>query len=89
MRQMVTVGERLATLEEQMRGVREDVQLVVRQLGDRSEPDSVRGRLHKMEATLAVIAWRRGVWPRLERFVLLGCSVAVATAAVWRLTHGG
>lgn len=72
-----------------MSGVREDVHELVRQIGERGDPESVRGRLHKMEATLAVIAWRRGVWPRLERFVLLGCSVAVATAAVYRLTHGG
>lgn len=85
---MVTVGERLARLEERVVHVSEGLESLTAAIGDQRDPGSVRGRLHKMEATLAVIAWKRGVWRTWERGVLLLCSVAVAVSAVYRLLGG-
>lgn len=88
---MPTPGERLATLEEQIKGVREDVALVVAMIGDRKDVDSVRGRLHKLEGLVASAVMRRAVtttWLKgWERFALVACALATV-AASWYAALG-
>ena len=78
MRRMATVGERLATLEEQMRGVREDVASIHTEIGDNRSPGSIRYRLHQLEG-LALM--REGLGRLLGRGWKITAGVALLAAA--------
>lgn len=88
---MATAGERLATLEEQMRGVREDVRSLMDMVGDRRNPESVRGRLHNIESSLLGLAMRRnyglGLLKGWERFALVLAGLATAAASWYAVIH--
>jgi hypothetical protein len=88
---MPTQVERLATIEEQIRGMREDVTQCVQMIGDRRDPESVRGRLHKLEGLVGSVVMRRAVgstWLKgWERFALVLCAAATV-AASWYAALG-
>lgn len=76
---MPTPGERIATLEEQMRGVREDVASILRELGDSRTPGTVRYRLHQLEGLQLI---HQGVTRLLGRGWKIAAGLALlATAA--------
>lgn len=79
---MPTPAERLATLEEQMRGVREDVSQIVAMIGDQRTPGTVRGRLHKIENDIAALLLiRRGASQLLGRGWKIVAGVALLLTA--------
>ena len=82
---MPSVVERLATLEQIARENREDVQRLVSMIGDRRDPESVRGRLHKIEGIIGSIVMRRAVgtsWLKgWERSLLVLCALATVAAS--------
>ena len=86
-----TVQERLAVVEEQLRGMRDDVSQVAAMIGDRRDPESVRGRLHKLEGLVASVVVRRAVgatWLRgWERFAVVVAALATV-AASWYAALG-
>jgi hypothetical protein len=91
---MPTVGERLATLETLVRSSNEkldDICDLVNGGGDTEYDRSVRGRLHKIETTLAGMVLRRnfgvGLLKGWERFVLVACAAATV-AASWYAALG-
>jgi hypothetical protein len=80
-----TVAERLATIEEQVRGLREDVATLAADIGDRRNPESIRGRLHTLEGAIASIVLRRsaglGMLRSWQAIILVACAIATAVAA--------
>jgi len=88
---MPTPGERIATIEEQIRGIREDVTQLVAMVGDSRQPDSVRGRLHKLEGLVGSMVMRRSIgttWLKgWERFALLAAALGTV-AASWYAALG-
>lgn len=82
---MPSAAERLAVVEEQVRGIREDVLQLVSMIGDRRDPESVRGRLHKIEGIIGSIVMRRAVgtsWLKgWERSLLVLCALATVAAS--------
>lgn len=91
---MPTVAERLATLETLARTSNEkldDICDLVNGGGDTTYDRSVRGRLHKIESTLAGMVLRRnygvGLLKGWERGILLACAVATACAAWYGVTN--
>jgi hypothetical protein len=86
---MPTVGERLATLEVLARESRasiEDVRELISGGGGVPWDRSVRGRLHRIESTLAGMVLRRnfgvGLLKGWERAALV-CAAAATVAASW------
>ena len=81
---MATIGERTATLEEQMRWVREDVTELVRQIGDNRTPGSIRYRLHQLEGIQLI---HQGVTRLAGRGwkIVLGIAVLLTAAAPYVL----
>ena len=75
---MPTPGERIATLEEQMRGVREDIAAIVRELGDNRSPGTIRYRLHQIEGLDLI---RQGMGRLLSRGWRFAAGVALLAAA--------
>jgi hypothetical protein len=70
-------------IEEQVRGLREDVAEVRAMIGDRTQPDSVRGRLHQVEGLLRSAVFRRAPGSLLrkwERVLVVAAAVAAAVA---------
>lgn len=88
---MPTAGERLATIEERVDNIRDDLRTLIDVVGDKSKPDSVRGRLHKLEGLAASMVLRRnygvGLLKGWERVVLVGCAVVTAAAAWYGVVH--
>jgi hypothetical protein len=88
---MPTPVERIAVIEEQVRGIREDVTQLIAMIGDRREPESVRGRLHKLEGIIASAVMKRAVgatWLKgWERGALVLCALATV-AASWYAALG-
>jgi hypothetical protein len=85
---MPTAGERLATLEAEVREIRHDAKTLLALLegGDGVTYErSIRGRLHHMDKTLAALALRRryglGQAKAWQSAVLILCAVATAAAA--------
>lgn len=85
---MATVGERLATLEATAKENREKIDTVIDLLnggGDTDYDRSVRGRLHKIETTLAGMVLRRnygvGLLKGWERGILVLCGAATVAAS--------
>ena len=78
-----TPGERIARLEEQVLGVREDVAQLVAMIGDNRSPGSVRGRLHTLENDIQALKLiRRGASQLVGRGWKVIAAIAVlATAA--------
>jgi hypothetical protein len=89
---MATAGERLATIEEQIRAMREDVTQCLAMIGDRRDPESVRGRLHKLEGLVGSVVMKRAIgstWLKgWERFVLVFCAAATVAASWYHLVFG-
>jgi hypothetical protein len=92
---MATVGERLATLEQIARDNRADIKAISDLLsgeGDIPYDRSVRGRLHKIETTLAGMVLRRnygvGLLKGWERFALVLCGVATVAASWYHVVFG-
>jgi hypothetical protein len=92
---MPTAGERLATLEQIARDNRADIKAISDLLsGEGNVPydRSVRGRLHKIETTLAGMVLRRnygvGLLKGWERFALVLCGVATVAASWYHLVFG-
>lgn len=92
---MPTVGERLATLEAISRANAEKLDElcdVVNGGGDVEYSRSVRGRLHKIESTLAGMVLRRnfgvGLLKGWERFALVAFAALTAAAAWFRILTG-
>jgi len=78
------MGERIATLEVEVRELREDVRQLVVAVGDSRDPGSVRGRLHKIEGLIGSFVIRRSpgmILHTWERTVLVLCGIATAAAA--------
>ena len=88
---MATLGERVATLEADFRNMADDVRRLDQAIGDRKDPDSIRGRLHKLESVAAAAVLRRnlgvGLLKGWERSVLVLCAVATV-AASWYAALG-
>lgn len=91
---MATVGERLATLEERYAELRKDLDDVHNYQqggGGIAFHDSVRGRLHQIETSLAGIVLRRKVGLDMlkgwQAAVLMVCGVATAAAAWYAALH--
>lgn len=91
---MPTVGERLATLEALGREILTRVERLEDMTnggGDTPYERSVRGRLHKIESTLAGMVLRKnygvGLLKGWERVVLVGCAVVTAAAAWYGVVH--
>lgn len=85
---MATVGERLATLEalgREIVGRLETIEDGVNGGGDVDYDRSVRGRLHKIETTLAGFVLRRnfgvGLLKGWERGALVLCALATVAAS--------
>lgn len=74
-----------------MDNIRADVRMLVDVIGDKSEPDTVRGRLHKLEGLAASAVLRRnygvGLLKGWERLVLVACAVATGAAAWYSVLH--
>jgi len=92
---MATVGERLATLEVIARENRDKIDVLTDLIsggGDTDYDRSVRGRLHKIETTLAGIVLRRnfgvGLLRGWERFALVVFGFATAAAAWYHVIIG-
>lgn len=86
---MATAGERLATIEAEVRELRaviEDLRDLLNGGGDVSYDRSVRGRLHKIETTIAGMVLRRnlgvGLLKGWERVALV-VFAALTMAASW------
>lgn len=87
---MATIGERVATLEQIARDAGHrlnDLEYLYNGGGGVEYDRSVRGRLHKIEATLAGMVLRRsygtGLLKTWERALLLAAGLATAAAAWW------
>jgi len=85
---MATLGERLATIEQIARDAGHRIEALedaVNGGGDIAYDRSVRGRLHKIETTLAGMVLRRnfgvGLLKGWERFALVAFGFATAAAA--------
>jgi hypothetical protein len=92
---MPTVGERLATLEQIARDNRADIKSISDLLsGEGNVPydRSVRGRLHKIESTLAGMVLRRnfgvGLLKGWERITLVLCGAATVAASWYHVVFG-
>lgn len=63
----------------------EDVRRISDDIGDRRNPDSIRGRLHKLESVAAAAVLRRnfgvGLLKGWERFAIVAAALATAGAA--------
>ena len=77
---MPTPVERIARLEEQILGVREDVQRLVQELGDNRTPGSVRYRLHQLEGLQMIHAGVARLAGRGWKFVAGVCLLLVTAA---------
>ncbi len=86
---MATLGERVATLEADFRNMADDVRRLDQAIGDRKDPDSIRGRLHKLESVAAAGGLRTnlgvGLLKGWERFVLVAAAIATAGATWYAL----
>jgi hypothetical protein len=87
---MPTVGERLATLEAEVREIRQDARAVLDLLNGGNGvayERSVRGRLHHIESALGALVLRRkfglGMAKGWQGGILILCAVATAAAAWW------
>lgn len=79
---MATVGERLATVESELKDVRQDLTAVLDLLNGGANVDytrSVRGRLHKIEGDLAALLMLRRA---SMRFVSRGWRVVIGVCAI-------
>jgi hypothetical protein len=90
-----TVTERLATLEQIARDNREKIDWITDLLSGEGEVPydrSVRGRLHKIETTLAGMVLRRnfgvGLLKGWERIALVLCGVATVAASWYHVVFG-
>lgn len=91
---VATVGERLATLEALERDNAQrldELRELVNGGATVSWERSVRGRLHRIETTLAGLVLRRnfgvGLLKGWERAVLVACGVATAAASWYAALH--
>lgn len=88
---MATIGERVATLEADYRNLRDDVRQIADDIGDKSDPNSIRGRIHKLESVAAAAVLRRnfgvGLLKGWERSLLVLCALATV-AASWYAALG-
>ena len=87
-----TPGERIARLEEQVLGVREDVAQLVAMIGDNRTPGSVRGRLHVVENDLRALKLiRQGASQLIGTGwkVVAGVCLLLVTAAPYVLYFAG
>lgn len=87
---MATLGERVATLEADFRNMREDMHELRAMIGDKSQPESVRGRLHSMEGLLRSAVMKRApgaLLRRWERLLIVATSMTVAVCAVIGAVH--
>lgn len=87
---MPTIGERVAVIEERVRELQTDVTELRQMIGDRRNPDSIRGRLHKIEGLLGSFVVRRSpglILKGWERAVVVLCGVATAAAAWYAVLH--
>ena len=75
---MPTPVERIARLEEQILGVREDVAALVREIGDNRTPGTIRYRLHQIEGLDLI---RQGFGRLLSRGWKIAAGVALLAAA--------
>ena len=82
---MATMGERVATLEEQMRNLRDDVHVILDEIGDKGRPATIRGRLHSIEGYIGSAVARRalgaGLFKGWVQAVIVFTAVATAAAA--------
>ena len=77
---MPTPVERIARLEEQILGVREDMRQLVQELGDNRTPGSVRYRLHQLEGLQMIHAGMTALVGRGWKFVAGVCLILVTAA---------
>lgn len=88
------MGERLATVEVLIREIRDRLERVEDSLdggGDVAYDRSVRGRLHRIEGTLAGFVLRRsygaGLLKGWERFALVAAGLGTMAAAWYGAIH--
>lgn len=63
----------------------DDVRQLQRDIGDKRDPESIRGRLHKLESVAAAAVLRRnlgvGLLKGWERFALVAAALATMAAS--------
>lgn len=97
---MSEIGERLAALEQEVKGMRRDIGELDRALNGPPRDESFRGRLHALEssdnaaraaaaAVDAVKVMRRDGWSAFQKFLVTAAALTAAAAAIYNATMGG
>lgn len=91
---MSELGERMAALETEVRGMRDDLIVIERSINGPPRSESLRGRIHALEssdaaanaaaaALEAVKVMRRDGWSAFQKLLVTGAALVAAAASVY------
>lgn len=97
---MSELGERMAALETEVKGMREDLAVIERSINGPPRDESIRGRLHLLEtsdaaakaATAAIEAvkvMRRDSWSSFQKALVTGAALVAAATSIYSVVTGG